>query len=329
MKMDKVLLVSTGGTISSKYENDGAYSPYIEAKDFLEGIPEIFNYAQCDTMQFGNTLSFALTPQKIYELVQTIKEMLRNESYCGAVVTQGTATMEETAYLADLLWDLEKPIVFTGAMLNASEKDSDGGRNIINSVITAISKEAIGKGVLVCMAGEIHAARDVAKLHKTSLKAFYSLNFGPVGIVNNGRAFFYRTPLRRKVFKPDRIENKIDIIKVSLGIDSRLLNASIQSGAKGIVIESFPGGGGVTPEIADTIKEASKSGIIFVSAPRAPMGSICAMAGGGCGSWDLKHCGVIMGGDLTSIKARILLMVTLPIIKNRKELEDIFLEVAP
>ncbi|HBC31983.1 MAG TPA: L-asparaginase, partial [Clostridiales bacterium] len=269
MKMDKVLLVSTGGTISSKYENDGAYSPYIEAKDFLEGIPEIFNYAQCDTMQFGNTLSFALTPQKIYELVQTIKETLRNETYCGAVVTQGTATMEETAYLADLLWDLEKPIVFTGAMLNASEKDSDGGRNIINSVITAISKEAIGKGALVCMAGEIHAARDVAKLHKTSLKAFYSLNFGPVGIVNNGRAFFYRIPLRRKVFKPDRIENRIDIIKVSLGIDSRLLNASIQSGAKGIVIESFPGGGGVTPEIADTIKEASKSGIIFVSAPRA------------------------------------------------------------
>lgn len=329
MKMDKVLLVSTGGTISSKYENYGAYSPYIEAKDFLEGIPEIFNYAQCDTMQFGNTLSFALTPQKIYELVQTIKETLRNESYCGAVVTQGTATMEETAYLADLLWDLEKPIVFTGAMLNASEKDSDGRRNIINSVITAISKEAIGKGVLVCMAGEIHAAKDVTKLHKTSLKAFYSLNFGPVGIVNNGRAFFYRTPLKRKVFKPDRIENKIDIIKVSLGIDSRLLNASIQSGAKGIVIESFPGGGGVTPEIADTIKEASKSGIIFVSAPRAPMGSICVMAGGGCGSWDLKHCGVIMGGDLTSIKARILLMVTLPVIKNRKELEDIFLEVAP
>ncbi|HPL98767.1 MAG TPA: asparaginase [Bacillota bacterium] len=329
MERQKVLLVSTGGTISSKYKNDGAYSPAVEAKGFVEGIPEIFDYAQCDAMQFGNTLSFALTPEKVYEMVKIIKEKLRDDTYCGAVVTQGTATMEETSYLADLLWDMEKPLVFTGAMLNASEKDSDGPRNILNSVITAISREAAGKGVLICMAGEIHTARDAAKLHKTSIKTFYSMNYGPIGIVNNKRAFFYRSPLRRRVFKPDKLENKIDIIKVSLGIDSRLLNASIQSGAKGIVIESFPGGGGVTPEIADTIREASKRDIVFVSAPRAPMGSVCAMAGGGCGSWDLKSCGVIMGGDLMSTKARILLMVTLPVVKSRAELEDIFLEIAP
>lgn len=325
----KVLLVSTGGTISSKYKNDGAYSPAIDAEGFVESIPEILNYAQCDTMQYGNTLSFALFPGKVFDMVNIIKEKLRGDTYCGAVVTQGTATMEETSYLADLLWDLEKPLIFTGAMLNASEKDWDGARNILNSVITAVSEEAKGKGVLVCMAGEIHTARDVTKLHKTSINAFYSLNFGPVGIVNNGRAVFYRSPLKRRVFKPGRLEDKIDIIKVSLGIDSRLLNASIQSGAKGIVIESFPGGGGVTPEIADIIRKASKDEIIFVSAPRAPIGSVCAMAGGGCGSWDLKSCGVIMGGDLTSVKARILLMVTLPIIKNRQELEEIFVEIAP
>jgi L-asparaginase len=329
MKSSRILLVSTGGTIASRYKEDGSYSPVIDATGLIKEIPEILNYAQYDTLNFASTLSFALSPEQVFEMINIIKETLQGDTYFGAIVTQGTATMEETSFLADLLWDSEKPLIFTGAMHNASEMNYDGTRNILDSVITASSDDAKGKGVLVCMAGEIHAARDVIKLHKTSSKAFYSVNFGPLGIINNNEAVFHRSPLRRNVYITPRLENKIDIIKVSFGIDARLLKASIQSGAKGIVIESFPGNGGVTPEIAELIKNINNKDVYFVSTPRAPMGSVYPKAGGGCGSWDLKECGVIMGGDFTSVKARILLMVTLPIVKNHKELEEIFRNNAP
>src|SRR5699024_9996885 len=116
--------------------------------DDIEQIAEVEFYDYCQV------LSFSLTPNTILELMKFIKRKLKKESYHGIVITQGTATLEETAYLADLIWDEESPIVFTGAMINASEVDTDGPRNVFNSIIVAAGKESKGKGVLVCMAGE-------------------------------------------------------------------------------------------------------------------------------------------------------------------------------
>lgn len=330
MKKPKVLIVSTGGTISSKYDNEKGYSPALSAQELSSSLLEMDKFADIESMQFCNVLSFALEPNQILELVNIIKAKLNQEDYAGAVVTQGTATMEETSYLADLIWDIDKPLVFTGAMLNASERDWDGARNIFNSVLTAMDPKARGKGVLVCMAGEIHAARDVSKIHKSSLNTFVSLNTGPLGQVSNNRVIFYRKPVLRKVFAlVNRIETDVDIIKVGLGIGSKLLTASISSGTKGIVLEGFPGGGGVTPEIMNTVREAQYKDVSFVLTPRSPMGTSLSRASGGCGPWDLRQCGVINGGDLASTKARILLMVTLPLVKSKADLEEIFCEVTP
>jgi L-asparaginase len=329
LKKPKVLIVSTGGTIASKIKEGTGYSPVRDIDDLLSEVTEIGRIAEIQSVQFCNILSFALTPQMVIDVIKLVKERLQKEDFDGAVIIQGTATMEESSYLADLLWDIEKPLVFTGAMLNASERDWDGGRNLFNSVMVAVNPEAMGKGVMVCMAGEIHAARDVMKIHKTSLSTFVSLNTGPLGIVNKNGVIFYRQPLKRMVFKTDRTADKVDIIKVALGADSRLLEASISSGSQGIVIEALPGGGGVTPSIFKTIKKARQDGVIFVMTPRSPIGSTVPVASGGCGPWDLKQCGVIMGGDLSSVKARILLMVALPIVKGIDELEAIFKEVAP
>lgn len=329
MDKKKVLLVNTGGTISSEYSEAGVYSPVISANGLIDRIPKAYNLAYYDTIQIDNTLSFALTPKKIFEIIELIRSKLVTDNYVAAIITQGTATMEETSFLADLLWDLDKPLIFTGAMINASEKDWDGGRNLLNSIITAISPGSKGLGVLVCMSGEIHAARDVVKLHKSAIKSFYSLNSGPIGIVNGDCAIFYRKLLKRKVFKTCYLEEKVDIIKVTIGDDASLLKASINNGAKAIVIESFPGSGGVTPEIANVIRKESGSGVIFVSTPRSPLGSMHAIAGGGCGSFDLKSLGVIMGGDLTSVKVRMLLMVVLPLTQNHIKLTSIFNQVSP
>lgn len=330
MKKPKVLIVSTGGTISSKYDNEKGYSPAITAKELSSSLIGIDKFAELEPVQFCNTLSFALEPHQILDLVELIKAKLNEEDYAGAVITQGTATMEETSFLADLLWDIDKPLVFTGSMLNASERDSDGPRNIFNSVLVATAPAAKNKGVLICMGGEIHAARDVSKIHKISLNTFVSLNTGPLGLVSDYRVIFYRNPILRKVFTPiNRLETNVEIIKVSLGTNSRLIDFLVSDEYRGIVIESFPGGGGVTPEIMDSVRKAQDKETAFVLTPRSPMGSVVSRASGGCGPWDLRQCGVISGGDLTSVKARILLMVTLPLVKNKSELNGIFSEIAP
>ena len=329
MNKDKILVVSTGGTISSKYTRDGGYAPSITARDLVSSLGGIDESLAIETFQYANVLSHALSPHDILDLVNLVKSKTEQEHYSGIVITQGTATMEETSYLADLMWDREEPLVFTGAMQNASERDWDGPRNVFNSILVAASPDARGKGVLVCMGNEIHAARDVTKIHKSALNAFVSLNSGALGIVSKDRVVFYRKPLLRKVFPVKDLELNVEIVKVGLGTSSRVIDFLLSSGTKGIVLEAFPGGGGVTPDIMKSIRESRHQETVFILTPRSPIGSVISSAGGGSGPVDLLACGVINGGDLSPVKARILLMATLPLVRDRAELQKIFSEVAP
>lgn len=330
MVKPKVLLISTGGTISSKYDEKNGYAPSNDADDFKKYIDDNNIFVDLEIVKFSSVLSFALKPEQIMNLVIDIKKKLKSKAFHGAIITQGTATMEETSYLADLLWDIENPLVFTGAMINASEKDSDGERNVLNSILVAADPLSKNKGVLVCMGGEIHAARDVSKSHKTRINAFESLNNGALGIVNDGRVVYYRNSSLRKSFSNVRgLESRVEIVKVSLGSSSKLIDTLIYEQYKGIVIEGFPGGGGVTPEIMDSIRKAQQKDIVFVLTPRSIMGSTLSRAAGGCGPWDLRQSGVINGGDLSSVKARILLMIALKIYSEKAQIKKIFDELAP
>lgn len=329
MKKQKILIISTGGTISSKYLKDKGYSPVLTVQEIISHLDGLEEIVEIETFQFCNFLSFHLTPNNIFELLVIAKKRVKEQNFVGIVIIQGTATMEETSYLADLLWDSDVPLIFTGAMLNASEREWDGPRNLFNSILVAISREAMGKGVLVCMGGEIHAARDVIKIHKTSINAFVSVNSGPLGyVLNNNRVVFYRSPIFRKTFKIEYLETDIDIIKIGLGTSSKILDLLISNGTKAIVIEAFPGGGGVTPDIMKSIEKAKGKNMIFVLTPRSPIGSVISKANGGCGPSDLFRVGVINGGDLTSTKARILLMVILPLVHNKNEIQKIIYNLA-
>lgn len=330
MRKPKLLLISTGGTIASKFVEGKGYAPVLGGDDFLDPYPELAAIAEIDSIQPCNVLSFALTPAQIMEVVSIAREKVAKESYEGVIITQGTATLEETSYLADLWWDREEPLVFTGSMLNASERDWDGPRNLLCAALIASGKDARGKGVMITLGGEIHAARDALKIHKTGLAPLVSYNAGPLGLVlNKKEVVFHRAPLRRKTFPVKTPETKVDLIKVALGCDARLLRASIDSGAKAIVLEALPGGGGVTPEIMEVVREAGNRGFIFVMSPRSPIGSVSSVASGGCGPFDLRQCGVINAGDLAAVKARILLMAALPHVNSREELARIFKEIAP
>ena len=135
----------------------------------------------------------------------TLRKVLSDETVSGIVVTHGTATLEETAYLMDLTVATDKPIVITGAQRNFDEHDADGPRNLLYAVMVASSPDARGRGVLVALGGEIHAARDVTKVHTETLTCFAGRDGGPVGVVNKYGVTFLARPEHRIHLTVDRV----------------------------------------------------------------------------------------------------------------------------
>jgi L-asparaginase len=124
-------------------------------------------------------------------------KVLADPAVAGAVITHGTATLEETAYMMDLLVDSPKPIVVTGAQRNFDEKDADGPRNILYAIMVAADPASAGRGVMVSVGGEIHAARDAIKVHTYRLTAFTSRDSGKIGEVSQDGVIYFNRPGRR------------------------------------------------------------------------------------------------------------------------------------
>jgi L-asparaginase len=235
--------------------------------------------------------------------------------------------MEEVAYLCDLTLQSEKPVVFTGATYNASDPGSDGPHNIVDAIRVAAAPEARNRGVLVCFAGEIYAARDVVKLHKYSPAAFTS-PLGPLGVVDAGGVTFYRAPTGRATFPFPRLPlPRVEVIKAVMDMDDLLLRAALDAGAA-IVLVGFPGSGGIPPALLPPIREALARRTPIVLTSRSPYGRVIPLAAGESGPKVLEQMGVIMGGDLPPAKARLLLAIALGNGQNLEEIRSLFERVA-
>ncbi|MDH5343953.1 MAG: asparaginase domain-containing protein, partial [Betaproteobacteria bacterium] len=166
VKKPVVCIVGTGGTIASRYDAAlGGHVSAATAQDLVGTIPEIRDVADIRVVEHSNINSALMDTETAFALRDTLRAVLRDDDVAGAVVTHGTATLEETAYLMDLTVGGDKPVVFTGAQRNADEKDADGPRNLLCATMVAADPAARGRGVLVAMGSEIHAARDVTKIN--------------------------------------------------------------------------------------------------------------------------------------------------------------------
>ena len=155
----KVIVFTTGGTIAMKFDPKvNGLVPAVSGADLAAAVPGLDKLADVEVREFSNHASCAMTPQKMFQLSQMIEEALKEEGVAGAVVTHGTDTVEETAYMLDILHKSEKPIVLTAAMRGAGDTSPDGPANIYCAVKTAASEEAKGKGVMVLLNEIIHAA---------------------------------------------------------------------------------------------------------------------------------------------------------------------------
>lgn len=324
--LEKIVIIFTGGTISMKNDaNLNAAIPSLSGNDILKMVPNIKEISQIEIIQFGNFPSPHFTPELLVNLKLEVENVIKKQQVKGVVITHGTDTIEETAYFLDLTINSEKPIVLTGAMKNSSEIGYDGPSNLIASVITASSEKAKNKGVLVVFNNEIHAARDVTKTHTSSIDTFKSLETGPIGVVDNNRAYFYRNIETRDYIPVDHLEPRVSLLKVAFGMDDKIIRFLVNSGEKGIVIEGT-GRGNVPPKLADGIEYAISKGVIVVLVSRCPMGRVDASYGYKGGGKHLKSLGVIFGDNLSGQKARIKLMAALAYSNNYNEIKKLFEE---
>ena len=325
----KVVLLATGGTIASRYDPAlGRTVASQRAEDLLEMLPQVGSVAQIEVENFATIPSFDMSVQFAFGLTRRINEVLARTDVAGVVVTHGTDTMEETSYLADLLLTSEKPAVFTGAQRAHDDPQSDGPYNLLNSVRVAASPLARGVGAVVCFNGTFHAARDVTKVHASAVETFQSYEHGALGEVDGDKVVLHRRPVLRRSFQIERLEERVELFRLALGVDLRGLEAAIERGIAGLVIEGFGRGNGPT-RLTALVRLAVQKDIIVLVSSRCPAGRVEALYGGGGGGRDLADAGAIFVGDLKGPKARLLLMVLLSQSETKKRVAETVAAIAP
>ena len=322
--MKKIAIIFNGGTISMKIdEKIKAAVPSLSADEIMSMIPGVEDYAEIEAYTFSSMPSPHMTLETMLKLSKFTTELVERDDIDGVVITHGTDTLEETAYLLDLTVKTKKPVVVTGAMRSGSELGYDGPFNLATSICTAISDEAVGRGVLVCFNGELNSASEVTKANSMALNAFRTPNFGPIGIVDNDNVIFYRDVNHLEKYDVSKIEKQVALIKCVVDMDSSYIDYLIEKGYGGIVIEAL-GRGNVPPKMVEGIKKAIELEIPVVVVSRCFEGRVFESYGYEGGGKQLKNLGVIFGDTLPGQKARIKLILAINSGMNIHEVARVF-----
>lgn len=304
-------------------ETTGGAVPHFSGNALIEMMPDISRLAKISIYDFGKYPGPHMTPELMLKLSKDIQAFIEKDHPDGIVVTHGTDTLEETAYLLDLTIKTEIPIVVIGSMKNSSEPDWDGPRNLKDAISICLNQNSRDLGVLVCLNGEINAASEVTKTHTDNIETFHSLDFGALGFVDRGRVFFNRLPKKLEHILTDNINPNVDLLKVYAGMDDKFFRYSVESGTDGIVVEAM-GVGNVPPAAFEGIKFAREKGVPVVLVSRCPAGETLDIYGyPGAGKW-LSKIGVVFSDYLNGQKARIKMMLALGVTKDLEKLKEYF-----
>ena len=325
----RVALIGCGGTISSLAVHEFDYIDYPEtgrkltAGEVLERIPALAERADIIPIPFREVGSSAIGPDDWIRLANTITKVAAEDpELSGFMVLHGTATLEETAYFLNLTLKCEQPVVITAAQRPLNTVGSDAAANALAALRTVVDPASCGRGVLVVLNDEIHAAREVTKGSTYRLHAFHSGAFGPIGVIDPDRVVYTRKPERpHTTATPFHIPSdgalpRVDVIYSCAGNDGTFVEAAVKAGARGLVVAGFAPGM-PTPGERAALLEASKQGIAVVQASRVGSGRV------GRREW-LRQVGWIGADDLTPQKARILLALALVSTGDPDKIQEMF-----
>lgn len=285
----------------------GGVSPTLGARDLVEAVAGLAAVADVEATTLMSAPGASLRIADLLECLAWARSAIASGA-AGVVLTQGTDTLEESAYLLDLFWDLPNPLVVTGAMRPPQHAGADGPANVLAAVTVAAAESARDRGVLVVLHDEVHAAARVRKGHSTSLGAFVSPSTGPVGGLVDGQLALTR-PGDRHGALPMPVEEafpRIALVESTLDDGGMLLAAVVEAGWDGVVVGGF-GVGHVSAHTADVVARAAETMPVVV-ATRTGAGSTLTRTYDFDGSEsDLLRRGAVMAGWLDPRKSRLLL----------------------
>lgn len=321
--MKRILVIHTGGTISMSEDKDtgkvetNAEHPMHRHQAFIQSLGDIteINPFQVPSPHMNN--------QYINQLKDIITESIDKDEYDAFVITHGTDTLEETAYLLDLTIDTKLPIILTGAMRSSNEIGSDGLYNYVSALKVASTDDAQNKGVMVVFNDEIHTAKNVTKTHTSNTSTFQSPNYGPIGSVTKTHVIFHHQPFPYKKYPNINPNIKIGIVKAHMDLSSDLLDFFVEKQYDGLIIEAL-GQGNMPPTALKGIQNLLDADTPVVMVSRSfngIVGGIYAYEGGG---YQLQQMGIILSNGLNGQKARLKLLVGLSNHLSKEDLVEYF-----
>lgn len=304
-------MITTGGTAASRTTDDGAV-PVLHAADLLPASVDDVLVRPVDLMSVDSS---AMTVREQFAVIRAIADALDDPEVAGVVVTHGTDTLEETAFLADVFAADPRPVVFTGAQYPVDHPRSDGPANIAAAVALAGDPDARGRGVLVALGGRVLGARGLFKVSTTSIEAFDTVHpdlprpLIPVSI-------------------PSGMPARVDLLALYPGVSPGLIAAAVAQRAAGIVL-SATGSGNTHPDITAEVALAQQRNVPVVVTSRVPYGAVEATYGGGGGGVDLARAGAVISPWLRGPQARMAMIALLTTGASRSEIADFFAASGP
>jgi L-asparaginase len=326
-KLPNITILATGGTIAGAAATgtQAAYtSGAVTIDAMLAAVPGIKDLANIKGEQISNVGSQDMTLEIMLTIAKRINVLLAQKEVDGIVVTHGTDTMEETAFFLNLVVKSDKPVVMVGSMRPSTAVSADGPLNLFDAVAVAADPKARGLGVLVVMNDWIHGAHSLTKTSTTAIQTFMSPQRGLVGISSYGKNDFYNTPVWKHTtaseFDIASVTKlpRVDIVFACADMSADLIDASVENGAKGIVIAGV-GNGNMNKASLEAAARAARKGVVVVRSSRVATGTV-----GRNVEVNDDEMNFVASDELNPQKSRILLMLALLKPRSTVELQSLF-----
>ncbi|MFF3859257.1 asparaginase [Streptomyces sp. NPDC002209] len=306
--MGRIVVISTGGTIASRWQGSG-FAADADGSEVMATAP-LPEDVTVEVVDLFSVNSPRLTTAHQLTLLRTVHEVLADPDVDGIVVTHGTDTLEESAFLVDLHHHDPRTVVFTGAQRPMGTADGDGPGNLYDALLTAATTR--GLGVLIAFGGRVHAARGTVKTQAVALDAFADPSAELFGKIGFGKVTMLRTPQRPEPLPlpaMPELPPRVDMVMHHADGDPVLLNAALAAGARGVVLIGT-GAGNATPEIVAAVKGAVARGVLVALTTRVAAGPVTEIYTHG-GAVDLVAAGAVPTGTLRAPQARIAVLSAL------------------